>query len=383
MLGADTAAEWQLIDQVGGSPNRFFQLAQRIAWGITQPDIVRVDVIDAARRLVKSHGSQFPAHLLDAWVWRVREPERAERALATARSLASPDHPLAYLLPTEAEWRAETPVQQMVEAAPGVWRVRHLFEMQGGPFHIRTTATIVRTASGDLAIFNPVALSDDTAAQIAALGPVRWICSQGKAHSAYLEPTRRRFPGAQTLATEGHLTHPGAAHLQIDGLLGRVALPSELELIPIEGHLLQEICVFHRPSSTLITQDLFTDRTGDTPWIGRLYSFAWGVSKHVGFASYAPPMWMNIKKLHASTRALRDSGFTRHATAHGSEQIDDPSSIAAMRAGLDFVLGLSPAGHKLLVARFFAAQPGFLRDMLLYLRATKQANGAKLRSGDH
>jgi hypothetical protein len=94
-------------------------------------------------------------------------------------------------------------------------------------------------------------------------------------------------------------------------------------------------------------------------------------------------MWTNIKKLHASIRAVRDCGFTRHAMGHGSEQIDSPSDIAAVRAAFDYALDLSPVGHKLLAARYFAAQPGFLRDFIIYLRATKHANGAKLRTADH
>lgn len=380
MLGADTQSEWQLIDQLGGAPNRFFQLAQRIAWGITQPDIVRVDVIESARALVRSHGSAFPAHLYDAWVWRARDPARADHALATARALATPDHPLGFLLPTPAEWRAETPLQQLVEVVPGaIWRVRHPFVMAGGPFHTHTTATIVRTVAGDLAIWNPVALDDTTADAIDKLGTVRWACSQGKAHNAFVEIARRRFPGAVALGTEGHLRHPAASHLQLDGLLGREALPAEFELIPIEGHLLEEIAVFHRPTSTLITQDLFTDRSDSATFVGRLYGFAWGVTQRVGFAAYATPMWTNVRKLHASVRTVRDTGFTRHATAHGPDDIESAAAIAVVRAALDHALGLSPAGHKLLVARYFAAQPGFLRDTIRYLRATRKPVGATMR----
>ncbi len=90
----------------------------------------------------------------------------------------------------------------------------------------------------------------------------------------------------------------------------------------------------------------------------------------------------DIKKLHASLRALRDCGFTHHMTAHGPEHVDG-ASIPAMRAALDYALGLSPAAHKLLLARYFAAQPGFLRDFITYLRASKHANGAKLRTAEH
>nr|MBA2539644.1 hypothetical protein [Deltaproteobacteria bacterium] len=136
LLGKDTADEWRLVDQLGGAPNTFFQLAQRIAWGITQPDLIRVDLIDTARRLVASHGTAFPAHLFSAWVWRARDPERAARDLEVARGLATADHALAYLLPTGAEWAMATSPQQLVEIHPGrMWRVAHAFPLVGAPLH--------------------------------------------------------------------------------------------------------------------------------------------------------------------------------------------------------------------------------------------------------
>lgn len=379
LLGADTQTEWQLVDLLGGPPNRFFQLAPRIAWGISQPDLVRIDVIECARRLVRSHGTAFPAHVFDAWVWRVRDPDRAERALERARALGGADHPLAYLLPSHAEWHAEPLQQTLVQVTPDIWRVAHQFALAGAPFFYRSTATLVRTRDGDLAMFNPVALDAAVAEQIAALGTVRWLCSQGKAHSAFIEPVRRRFRDAVVLGTEGHLSHPPAAHLELDGILGRHALPVEFELLPIDGHLLEEVVVLHRPSATLIVQDLVMGAArSDTPWLGRLYSFTFGMIERLGFPSYQLFMWRDVRAFHTSLRKLRDSGFTRVAIAHGAAALAD-TDAQSLRAAFDEALDIGPLGHKLLLARVSAAQPSFVADSLRYLRATRNAVGARIR----
>ena len=187
LLGKDTQEEWRLVEQLGGSPNKFFRAAQRIAWGLTQPDLIRIDVLDTARKLVASHASQFPAHLYAAWVWRARDPDRAQRSLDDARALATPQHPLIGLLPTEAEWRAEPLPQRLVAIHPGrMWRVAHMFPMAGAPLLHNTIATVIKLGD-DLAIINPIAFEPAIAEQLRTLGNVRWLITQGKAHSLFVE----------------------------------------------------------------------------------------------------------------------------------------------------------------------------------------------------
>jgi len=224
-------------------------------------------------------------------------------------------------------------------------------------------------------MFNPVALDAAVAAQIDELGTVRWLCTQGKAHGMFADEIRRRFPGSIALGTEGHLTHPGAAQLEFDGILGRHPLPAEFELIAVAGTMLEEVAVLHRPSATLILQDFVMPANGT--WLTSLYSFAFGVTSEVGFPSYALMAWRSMGAFHASLRALRDSGFSRVAIGHGPAVLDEPE---ALRAVIDHTLALGSLDHKLMLARFFAGQPGFLADLVRYLRVAKQATGARIRA---
>lgn len=379
LLGKDTNDEWRLADQLGGSPNTFFRATQRIAWGVTQPDLIRVDVLDTAKKLVASHGSAFPAQLFAAWVWRARDPDRAERFLERARALASPDHPLIGLLPTDAEWRLDRAAQQLVTIHPErMWRVVHHFPMAGSPLLHDTIATVIRLASGELAIINPVAFEPAIAQQIRALGEVRWLISQGKGHSLFVEPSRVLFPGSIAIGTPGHLTHPSASHLRIDGVLGTAKLPDELAVLPIEGHLFEEVMLLDRPSKTLIAQDVFA-LAGDQPFVSRLYAFAWGSIEAVGYLSFSLLMWQSMPALHRSLAAVRGEPFAHVIGAHG---VVAPRSGDALRvqALIDHTRGITNLGHKAMLARLFTTQPSFLRDLIVYLRSSKNQRGAQLRA---
>lgn len=378
LLGKDTQDEWRLVETLGGSPNKFFRATQRIAWGLTQPDLIREDVIATAKKLVASHGSQFPAHLFEAWVWRARDPDRAERSLARARELATPDHPLIALLPTDAEWRIDRVPQRLVEIHPGrMWRVAHLFPMPGSPLQHNTIATIIKLGD-DLAIINPIAFEPAIALQLRALGNVRWLITQGKAHSLFVEPTRAQFPGSIALGTEGHLKHPSASHLELDGLLGRATLPDELAVIPIHGHLLEESALVDRPSNTLIVQDLVSISGAEHSFLSRLYAFAWGTEEPVGLAAFSLVMWQSMPKLHASLAALRSEAFAHVVGAHGTVE-PRAGDVARTRAMLDYMLGVGSLGHKAMLGRLFAGQPATLRDLVVYLRSQKTQRGARLR----
>ncbi len=379
LLGKDTADEWRLYDTVGGSPKRFFQLAQRIAWGVTQPELIRVDLVATARKLVASHGSAFPAHLFAAWVWRARDPDRAERLLETARELATADHPLVDLLPSAAEWQLAPVDQSWIEIHPGrMWRVPHLFPLAGAPFHTSSIATVIKLSSGDVAILNPVAFVDAIANRIAELGPVRWVISQGKGHSQFVASARKRFRGSLAIGTEGHLRHPSASHLTLDGLLEHTRLPDELHPISIDGHLFDEVMIVDRPTRTLIAQDVVGFSGGERSFVGRLYALAFGLVEPLGFASYSLMLWQKLPALYESFAKLRAADLAHVIGAHGPAA-PRAGDLEALHLTLEHARGVGNLAHKALVARYFAAQPSFLRDLLRYMKASKGKAGAQLR----
>jgi hypothetical protein len=386
MLGLGLDDEHRLHDTFGGSPALFFQLAQRIAFGLQQPDLIRVDVLAAARTLIDRFPEVFAAHLFHAWAWRARDPERADRSLARARQLAPADHPWSYLLPLPGEWGAKATPQELVALVPDrVWRVAHRFPFVGSPLLGISTTTIVRTSDGALAIVNPVALAEDVAAEIEKLGRVRWIISQGKVHSGGVNVTRARFPHARALGTHGHLSHPPARGVVFDGLLGNMAMSDELELYPVRGHALEEVEILHRPTGTLIVQDLvlYNRATADTPFINRLYGFAFGLIDRIGMPSFGTMMWQQLDRMQDDVRRILDSGYSRIVGAHWAAvpSSSERADVLASHDVFELVLATSGLGHKLQLARYVAWQPTFIRDFVKYqLALGANRRGAQLRA---
>jgi hypothetical protein len=90
----------------------------------------------------------------------------------------------------------------------------------------------------------------------------------------------------------------------------------------------------------------------------------------IGMLSYHPILWSDLS---AFQRSLRDIVALDAALITGAHWPLEPvraGERAAFEGVLQFVLGLSRPRHLALVARFFAGQPRFLRDLVRYrLRA--------------
>jgi hypothetical protein len=136
--------------------------------------------------------------------------------------------------------------------------------------------------------------------------------------------------------------------------------------------------ILDRPSRTLISQDVVAFSADERTFPSRLYTFAFGLVDPLGFPSYSWMLWQNITALHKSMRALHDADFGHVIGAHGpiAPRSDD---VAILRTAIEYTRGITPLAHKALLARYFATQPSFLRDLVRYLKASKGKLGARLR----
>lgn len=368
-IGMSTDAEREVGRRLGvEDPVAFFALAQRVVWGLSQPDIVEVDVGAALEALVRNHDASFAAHLVAAAALRGTDPTRAEQALERATELSG-DDPLALsLLPSAATWAGEVPEQKLVEVIDdAVWRIRKDFLAVGVPFTNASVATLVRIDEDSLALINPVELEPDVLTKIASLGTVRWLITQGPGHSRYIEGSTKAFPEATNWGITGHLEHPSAANVRFDGMLDQDArkLPAALGVFMVGGSQLPEALVLHRPTSLLVIQDLVAHNANNPmrPFFSRLYSVAFGVVDRVGFHAFQPMAWSNLRMLHRDVDRVVESDFERVTAAHWPLA---PQSPTALRKTLGWLRTLSPLAHKALLARYFWAQPRFMRDLVRF-----------------
>jgi hypothetical protein len=145
-------------------------------WGVSQSDLVRVNVEAARAAMVEEFGRSPAAHLLDAHA-RLASGRRdmADAARERAEALAA-GHALAWLCPTDAEWAGEMPEQMLEEVISGrMWRTRAWFQTERTHLRGSGDGTLMCTETDDLAFLNAVAFSDAVAARIDELGEVRWL----------------------------------------------------------------------------------------------------------------------------------------------------------------------------------------------------------------
>lgn len=379
LLGLTQADEAAMGAALGVDVGRLFVLGQRLIWGITQADLIRVDLEATSRELIAAFPELFVAHLLVAFTLRsTGKAEEADASLARARALAPAEHPFAYLLPSDDEWACVAPPVALEEVVPGqIWRLGAYFNHGTSPFLELAYATIVRRADGGVVIYNPVALSDEHHAAITAIGEVTHLVVPTKFHSLFITENQARFPAAKTYGVPGHRQNPPSAKLRFDGFLraGAPLFPGEITEIPIGGHQFEEVALIHRPSRTAILHDMVTACTRDRahPFWYRLYSFVWGLDDRVGLYSYQPMMWTNLFALRRSLRALLEEDVARVLAVHSPASATAGDGRELLRQNFQWVTQLGVLEHAVLLRDFFGEQPGFLRDFVRYLAAQRGA----------
>jgi hypothetical protein len=141
--------------------------------------------------------------------------------------------------------------------APDIWIV-------DGPavsfYHMPfpTRATIVRLADGGLWVHSPTRLTDDLAARVDALGPVRHLVAPNWIHYVSVGDWQARYPGATSWAAPGVVKRAKSRQvvLRFDAKLGQEppeAWAGQIDQMIMRGSNLHREAVFlHRPSHTLI-----------------------------------------------------------------------------------------------------------------------------------
>lgn len=375
MLGADRSAEAGLRAAAGiADLRRFFVLCQRLLWGLTQPDLIRVDLAATNAQLLREFPDFFVAHLVVAFIKRsVGETSAADAALARAVELAPPGHPLAYLLPTQAEWAGEAPEVSLEEVVPGrIWRHAAYYTHGDSPLLEVAYATIVRRSDGGLVIYNPVAMPPAIAAAIAALGEVTHLVIGTKFHNLFIAEAQAAFPGAKTYGVPGHRANPPSRGLRFDGFLraGAPLFPGEIDEIVVGGHQFEEVVMIDRPSRTAIVFDFLMSNRAGVPghpfWL-RLYTFCWGIHDRVAMPAYQVIMWTNFFAVRRAIRAVLAADVERALLVHAPTEAMADDGRGRLREGFAWVSEIGILEHIVLMRDYFVAQPSFFRDFVRYL----------------
>jgi hypothetical protein len=123
--------------------------------------------------------------------------------------------------------------------------------------------TVVQLENGDLWVHSPTLMTDMLHAELAALGPVKYIIAPNRFHYAHIPQWQQAYPDAATFAAPGVAAHAAKAGLKLtfDHDLGAEAgapcWARQIEHMIAEGSQKhREAVFFHSASATLILTDI-------------------------------------------------------------------------------------------------------------------------------
>jgi hypothetical protein len=137
-----------------------------------------------------------------------------------------------------------------------------------GHLKIGGRGTIVKMATGSLAVFSPVALTPDVKSKVSSLGTVKYIVAPDFEHHIFLKPWALEYPQAEVIGMEG-LPEKREADPDTKGTkFSHVFSPSnkgDMQISPefdkefdyeyIHSHQNKELVFLHKPSRTMIEAD--------------------------------------------------------------------------------------------------------------------------------
>lgn len=161
-----------------------------------------------------------------------------------------------------------------------LWTARQHLRLLG--VEVGARMTVVRLASGRLVVIAPIGAVAE--AGLDELGEVAAIVAPNRFHHLYVRRAVAAFPAARTFAAPG--LPEKRPDLHFDEVLGDEPPQlwrGELDQVVLRAApRLNEVVLFHRASSTLITTDLvFNIQHQDTAW-GRLVLRLYGVMGRFG-----------------------------------------------------------------------------------------------------
>ena len=172
-------------------------------------------------------------------------------------------------------------------------------------FPYPTRMAVARLSDGSAWVWSPVALTEELAAEVEAIGPVRHIVSPNKIHHLFLGEWAERWPDARLYAPPGLAKRKPEIHFDTELSDGpEMAWAEEIDQVIFHGSMaMEEVVFFHRPSSTAIVCDLIQrhDENEMTGWKGKLMR----LDSLVGEEGSTPREWRASFLRRGPARAAR------------------------------------------------------------------------------
>jgi hypothetical protein len=188
-------------------------------------------------------------------------------------------------------------------------------------FPYPTRMAVAQLSDGDVWVWSPVALTDELASSVEAIGPVRHIVSPNKIHHLFLGEWVERWPSARLYAPPGLARKKPELHFDADlGDEPDSAWAADIDQVIFRGSLaMDEVVFFHRASCTALICDLIQRHAQEkmSGWKGQLMK----LDSLVGEQGSTPREWRASFLRRGPARAARqkvlDWRASRLLIAHG------------------------------------------------------------------
>ncbi len=158
----------------------------------------------------------------------------------------------------------------LAEIAPNLWE--HTVPHSVAGIALGHRMTVLRLAGGDLILHSPTPPTPELRAELARLGPVRWLVAPSRMHDLWWPEIAAAFPEATCLGVPG--LRESRPDVEFRPLLSPDAPPEwsdEVEVLLLQGAPRASEAVFiHKASRTLIVADLLFHLGPGQSFLGRL-----------------------------------------------------------------------------------------------------------------
>lgn len=202
------------------------------------------------------------------------------------------------------------PLDTAKTVGKNVWIVDSGPMMAAGMIPLPVRMTVIQLSGGDLLLHSPTQYHEQLHRELEAIGPVKHLVAPNVAHWTFVQAWQSHLPDATTWGAQGlrQRSQVKRSGLRLDHDLGAVAPAAwadEIEHIAIDGMGgFSEICLFHRPSRTLILTDIVQNL--EVPAPSRLLQ---GFAKVIGV--HAPegkaPIYLRVA-VKLKGRTAREAG---------------------------------------------------------------------------
>lgn len=159
----------------------------------------------------------------------------------------------------------------------GVWFDTAAVSFLG--LRVSANMTVLRLSDGGLFLYSPIPLTDERRAFVDTLGPVKHVYSPNLWHHLRVGDWKAAYPAATLHAPKG--LPKKRPDLKIDRFHDDAVIDSAIVELPLKGFM-QERCVLHKPSRTLVVADVIANFGSSRHFWTRTYMKLMGFHDRVG-----------------------------------------------------------------------------------------------------